>query len=477
MLQYAFASQIRKWENMQIDIEIFYADFGALTKTSDMESIIKDLASQARSQAQSGAESKAESKTTFEADSKAVSKSAHKTLHLDSSVRLDECLASALDVSRSQIQGLIKNIGVLVNDAFCTKCGVKIANDTHIFIALPKSSQMPNIAQISQNAPESSVKPKTLALESSAPNFTPESNIKPNSATALESTTSASLNASAPNATENIAQESSTTPESTTQTPSSQIEIIYQDASILVLNKPAFLVVHSAPSVREPTLVDWLKAQGFSLSTLGGQERFGIVHRLDKETSGAIAIAKDNATHAHLSDQLREKSMGRYYLALIDAPLKEPKIISCHLARHPKNRLKMANIDNMRQSFANARFSKSAFVPLINMPNAALVAVKLFTGRTHQIRAHLESIQRHIIGDELYGYKKPAKLPHKPRIMLHAYMLYLTHPLTQKSLSFCAKVPEDMLQYANEIFGAKEFDEAIRTERILQAFSEFGTDC
>lgn len=457
---------------MQIDIDIFYVDFGALAKTSDMESIIKDLASQARSDAASSAESKATSKTTFEAESK----SARKTLHLDSSVRLDECLASALLDSRSQIQGLIKNIGVLVNGAFCTKCGAKIASDTRIFIALPKSSQTPNIAQISQNTPESSVEPKTLAPESTTPNFTPESNIKPNSTTALESATNASLNASAPNATQNITQESSTAPESATQTPLPQIEIIYQDASILVLNKPAFLVVHSAPSVREPTLVDWLKAQGFSLSTLGGQERFGIVHRLDKETSGAIAIAKDNATHAHLSDQLREKSMGRYYLVLIDAPLKEPKIISCHLARHPKNRLKMANIDNMRQSFANARFSKSAFVPLINTPNAALVAVKLFTGRTHQIRAHLESIQRHIIGDELYGYKKPAKMPHKPRIMLHAYMLYLAHPLTQKSLSFCAKVPEDMLQYANEIFGAKEFDEAIRTERILQAFSEFGTD-
>ena len=118
---------------------------------------------------------------------------------------------------------------------------------------------------------------------------------------------------------------------------------------LLILNKPPNLVIHSAPSVKEATLVDWLQAQGVMLSTLSGAHRAGIVHRLDKRTSGAIAIAKTNATHAYLSQQLKDRAMGRYYLALIDKPLKEPRMITCNLARHPNNRLKMANIDAMGQ--------------------------------------------------------------------------------------------------------------------------------
>lgn len=121
-----------------------------------------------------------------------------------------------------------------------------------------------------------------------------------------------------------------------------EIEIIFEDEDLLVLNKPPNLVVHKAPSVKEPTLVDWLKSQNYELSNLGLKERYGIVHRLDKDTSGGIVIAKNNFTHVHLSEQLKTKMMGRYYIALLSTPLKEEKMsVECYLARNPNNRLKM----------------------------------------------------------------------------------------------------------------------------------------
>ena len=101
------------------------------------------------------------------------------------------------------------------------------------------------------------------------------------------------------------------------------VEILYEDEYLLVVNKPSGLVVHPAPSVKEPTLVDWLIHKGISLSTISGEERYGIVHRIDKETTGALVVAKDNKVHEALSLQLQDKSMGRYYLALIDCPLKD----------------------------------------------------------------------------------------------------------------------------------------------------------
>ncbi|GAA9302961.1 hypothetical protein TH0274_09340 [Helicobacter pylori] len=107
-----------------------------------------------------------------------------------------------------------------------------------------------------------------------------------------------------------------------------EIEVIFEDEDLLVLNKPPNLVVHKAPSVKEPTLVDWLEFKNYELSNLGLKERYGIVHRLDKDTSGGIVIAKNNFTHVHLSEQLKTKMMGRYYIALLSTPLKEKRYSS-----------------------------------------------------------------------------------------------------------------------------------------------------
>ncbi|QKF81670.1 RluA family pseudouridine synthase [Halarcobacter ebronensis] len=243
-----------------------------------------------------------------------------------------------------------------------------------------------------------------------------------------------------------------------------EVESIYEDEHILVINKPYNLTVHDAPSVKDATLVDWLKLKNISLSTISGEERHGIVHRLDKGTSGVMVVAKTNEAHINLSKQLEDKSMGRYYLAIIDLPLKEDTIIEKPIGRNPNNRLKMAIIEN-------ARAAKSAFskIALSKNEKNELIACKLFTGRTHQIRVHLSSINRHILGDNLYGFK--GELNKINRFFLHAYILYLIHPITNKKMSFRAKLSEDMHQYLTENFYMESIDDKIDENNITNNFS------
>ncbi len=231
------------------------------------------------------------------------------------------------------------------------------------------------------------------------------------------------------------------------------VEILYEDEYLLVVNKPSGLVVHPAPSVKEATLVDWLIHKGISLSTISGEERHGIVHRIDKETTGALVVAKDNKTHEKLSEQLQDKSMGRYYLALIDCPLKDDIVVDKPIGRNPKNRLKMDVVQEGRNA-------KTAFVKLLpSKYNVELIAAKLFTGRTHQIRVHLNTLGRHILGDDLYGFK--TKRDKIPRVYLHAYLLYLIHPITGEKMEFVAPLFEDMKTYISKNFDQDAIDEKI----------------
>lgn len=231
------------------------------------------------------------------------------------------------------------------------------------------------------------------------------------------------------------------------------VEILYEDAHLMVINKPAGLVVHPAPSVKEPTLVDWLKWRGISLSTISGEERHGIVHRIDKETTGALVIAKTNEAHEKLSLQLQDKSMGRYYLALIDYPLKENVVVDKPIGRNPKNRLKMDVVPA-------GKSAKTAFVKLAAAScGTELIAAKLFTGRTHQIRVHLSTLGRHILGDDLYGFK--SKRDKILRVNLHAYLLYLTHPVSGEKMEFIAPLFEDM-----QLFLSKNFEQGDINEKI-----------
>ena len=230
------------------------------------------------------------------------------------------------------------------------------------------------------------------------------------------------------------------------------VDIEYEDDKLLVINKPPFLITHPAPSVKSPTLVDWLKYKKIKLSTISGELRYGIVHRLDKETSGAMVVAKTNDTHTHLSKQLESKTMGRFYIAIIDLPLKENIFVKQPIYRNKKNRLKMSVC-------TNGKYAKSAFVKLATSTNGKyeLIGAKLFTGRTHQIRAHLAYINRHILGDKLYGYKKDDI----NRVFLHSYILYLKHPTDEREKKFVVNIPEDIASFLKINFDTKEVDEKI----------------
>ena len=243
------------------------------------------------------------------------------------------------------------------------------------------------------------------------------------------------------------------------------IEIIYEDDDLLIINKPPHLIVHPAPSVKELTLVDWLKHKGISLSTFSGEERHGIVHRIDKETSGALVIAKNNQAHHHLSKQLEDKSMGRYYLALIDLPLKDHIIVEKAIKRDEKNRTKMAISTDGREA-------KSAFLKLSTSKNNTyeLIAAKLFTGRTHQIRVHLKSLSRHILNDFTYGFKSK-KEKNRGRVMLHAYLIYFIHPKSKKLIVKKAPIFEDFKDILQKQFDMEIIDEKTDPNTIISNFS------
>lgn len=244
------------------------------------------------------------------------------------------------------------------------------------------------------------------------------------------------------------------------------IEIVYEDDDILVLNKPSNLTVHDAPSVKEATLVDWLKSKNYSLSTISGEERHGIVHRLDKGTSGLMVVAKNNETHQQLSMQLESKTMGRYYLAIIDLPLKENIIVQQPIARNPKDRLKMAVVKE-------GKVAKTAFCKIAHSIDNKyeLISAKLFTGRTHQIRVHLNFLNRHILGDVLYGFK--GNLDIFSRVYLHAYILYLYHPTKKQNLTFVANLPDDIDIFIKQNFDTKDIYEKIAKDNIINCFTDY----
>ncbi|HHH73030.1 MAG TPA: RluA family pseudouridine synthase [Sulfuricurvum sp.] len=242
------------------------------------------------------------------------------------------------------------------------------------------------------------------------------------------------------------------------------VPILYEDDHLLVIDKPSGLTVHPAPSVKEPTLVYWLKHHDVRLSTLSGEERHGIVHRLDKGTSGAMVVAKTNEAHEALSRQLQDKSMGRFYLAVITPPLKEEMtFIDKPIGRSPGNRLKMAVVPHGKP--AQTLFKK--LLPSRD-EKSELIACKLFTGRTHQIRVHLESFSRHILGDHLYGIKSnPDKIQ---RILLHAYTLYFAHPFTGEAMRFSAPLPEQFTLWLQSYFETENLDETLDPDRIATLF-------
>ncbi|HEX3239833.1 MAG TPA: RluA family pseudouridine synthase [Solirubrobacterales bacterium] len=212
-----------------------------------------------------------------------------------------------------------------------------------------------------------------------------------------------------------------------------QLRIVHLDESLAVVDKPAGLVVHPAPSHTGPTLVDELAE---ILGGGGDPERPGIVHRLDKGTSGLLVVARDDAAHAALQQAVRERKVERVYLALAGGRLgSRTGTIDAPIGRASRQRHRMA------VSGAASRQARTHFEVLELLPRESYLEAKLETGRTHQIRAHFAAIGHPLTGDPTYGGAERYELQ---RQFLHAHRLAFAHPLSGKRLSFTSPLPDDL---------------------------------
>ncbi|MCC6414871.1 MAG: RluA family pseudouridine synthase [Opitutaceae bacterium] len=222
------------------------------------------------------------------------------------------------------------------------------------------------------------------------------------------------------------------------------LDILYEDKHLLALNKASGMVVHPGAATGEDTLVHALLAhcQG-GLSGIGGVERPGIVHRLDRETSGVIIVAKNDAAHRGLAEQFSERTLHKEYLALVTGrPELLSGIIDRPIGRNPNHRHKMAIVDEAKGG-KHARTDWEVVEAFGDL--AALVRCTIHTGRTHQIRVHLKSLGHVLLGDVVYGWKPLPQLAKQPgRVMLHAEHLVVAHPVSGKTLDLRAPLPSDM---------------------------------
>ena len=215
------------------------------------------------------------------------------------------------------------------------------------------------------------------------------------------------------------------------------LEILYEDGDLAVVVKPRGMVVHPAAGHSEGTLVNALLGSLDELSGIGGEKRPGIVHRLDKDTSGVMMVAKNDETQTELSRMLKDREIEKHYLALAEGIMKEKEgVIVAPIGRSKKDRKKMA-VD------PDGRPAVTEWKVLAEGRNCSLLDVHILTGRTHQIRVHMRSIQHPVCGDPLYGFEKGVKVP---CLMLHARSLSFLHPRTKEKKTFQAPLPGDFLK-------------------------------
>lgn len=220
------------------------------------------------------------------------------------------------------------------------------------------------------------------------------------------------------------------------------LRIVYEDDDLLVVDKPAGLAVHPSPGHGAHTLVNAVLAHCPQLSGAGGEGRPGIVHRLDKDTSGLIIVAKNDAAHLALARQLKERQVEKTYVALVEGRLRPPQgIIDAPLGRHPRNRKKMAVVSGGREA-------RTRYCVLREVDGRSLVAAQPETGRTHQIRVHFASIGHPVAGDPLYGRRGPSPLS---RQFLHAQRVAFAHPRTGERLELEAPLAEDLARALAEL--------------------------
>jgi 23S rRNA pseudouridine1911/1915/1917 synthase len=237
------------------------------------------------------------------------------------------------------------------------------------------------------------------------------------------------------------------------------VPILYQDSDLAVLNKPAGMVVHPAAGHASGTLVNALLHHITDLSGVGGELRPGIVHRLDRGTSGVMVVAKNDAAHQELARQFHDREVEKEYIALVWGVVHAGRRIDAAIGRDPGNRQKMS---------ARAKHARTAVTRITrahHLPGITLCQVAIHTGRTHQIRVHLSAIGHPIVGDSLYGgvHRRVAgdirAVQRLTRPFLHAARIAFTHPRDQRRMEFIAPLPEDLETVLNDIPGWKEDDE------------------
>ncbi|HCL4547424.1 RluA family pseudouridine synthase [Clostridium botulinum] len=213
-----------------------------------------------------------------------------------------------------------------------------------------------------------------------------------------------------------------------------KLDIIYEDKDVIVVNKPQEMVVHPAPGVYSGTLVNALLNHCKDLSGINGVARPGIVHRIDKDTSGILVVAKNDISHNNLAAQFKEHSISRVYMALVEGIIKDEQgTIEAPIGRHPVDRIKMAVVKDGRHAVTHYKVIE-------RFKNHTLVECRLETGRTHQIRVHMSHIMHPLVGDPVYGYKKQ-RFNLKGQ-MLHAKLLGFIHPTTGQYVEFESQLPE-----------------------------------
>jgi len=220
------------------------------------------------------------------------------------------------------------------------------------------------------------------------------------------------------------------------------LDVVYEDDDLAIINKQTGLVVHPAPGNREHTLVNALLGRFASLSDIN-KNRPGIVHRLDKETSGLLVIAKNNASHLKLSSQFAEHSIARKYIAIVVGKVEfDEDVIEAPIGRHPLKR------KNMSVNFSqNTRYAKTLYRTLKRSNNFSLLELKPFTGRTHQLRVHLAFLGHPILGDDKYGKDNAFS-----RMALHAQEIGFIHPATGKFVHFSSEIPQEFKDFIKKNF-------------------------
>ncbi|XFA99405.1 RluA family pseudouridine synthase [Candidatus Izemoplasma sp. B36] len=219
------------------------------------------------------------------------------------------------------------------------------------------------------------------------------------------------------------------------------LDIIYEDHDVLVVNKPSGLVVHPAPGHYQDTLVNGLMYHIKSLSDINGENRPGIVHRIDKDTSGLLMIAKSNKSHKILAEELKSKKTTREYIALVDGVIKNKRgKINAPIGRSKSNRLKMDVVSSGKPAVTH-------FEVLDTFQDKTLIKCILETGRTHQIRVHLAYINHPVVGDYIYGNASVNDYGQ----YLHAKTLGFTHPITKEFMTFDSELPTEFKEKINEL--------------------------